>query len=38
LDTFAENDDLVIGVRGLMNDYYARDMSGLDTGKSRRRD
>jgi DNA invertase Pin-like site-specific DNA recombinase len=27
LDTFAENDDLVIGVRGLMNDYYARDMS-----------
>lgn len=26
LDTFREEDDLVIGVRGLMNDYYARDI------------
>lgn len=26
LDTLEENDDLVIGVRGLMNDYYARDI------------
>lgn len=27
LDTFKESDDLVIGVRSLMNDYYARDIS-----------
>lgn len=26
LDTFQEEDDLIIGVRGLMNDYYARDI------------
>lgn len=26
LDTFRESDDLVIGVRGLMNDYYAKDI------------
>ena len=26
LDTFREEDDLIIGVRGLMNDYYARDI------------
>lgn len=26
VDTFDENDDLTIGVRGLMNDYYARDI------------
>ena len=26
LDTFLESDDLVIGVRGLMNDYYAKDI------------
>lgn len=26
LDTASEEDDLVIGVRGLMNDYYARDI------------
>jgi len=26
LDTFQESDDLVIGVRGLMNDYYAKDI------------
>lgn len=26
LDTLEENDDLIIGVRGLMNDYYARDI------------
>ena len=25
LDTFREEDDLIIGVRGLMNDYYAKD-------------
>ena len=25
LDTFQESDDLMIGVRGLMNDYYAKD-------------
>ena len=26
LDTFRESDDLMIGVRGLMNDYYAKDI------------
>jgi site-specific DNA recombinase len=26
MDSFNENDDLTIGVRGLMNDYYARDI------------
>lgn len=26
LDTFREEDDLIIGVRGLLNDYYARDI------------
>ena len=26
LDTFLESDNLVIGVRGLMNDYYAKDI------------
>lgn len=26
VDTFCEEDDLIIGVRGLMNDYYARDI------------
>ena len=26
LDSFREKDDLIIGVRGLMNDYYARDI------------
>ena len=26
LDTLNESDDLIIGVRGLMNDYYARDI------------
>ena len=26
VDTFDENDDLTIGIRGLMNDYYARDI------------
>ena len=26
LDTASDEDDLVIGVRGLMNDYYARDI------------
>lgn len=26
LDTTSDEDDLVIGVRGLMNDYYARDI------------
>ena len=27
IDTFRDEDDLIIGVRGLMNDYYARDIS-----------
>ena len=27
IDTFCDEDDLIIGVRGLMNDYYARDIS-----------
>jgi DNA invertase Pin-like site-specific DNA recombinase len=27
IDTFNENDDLLVGVRGLMNDYYAKDIS-----------
>lgn len=27
IDTFCEDDDLIIGVRGLMNDYYAKDIS-----------
>ena len=27
IDTLNENDDLLVGVRGLMNDYYARDIS-----------
>lgn len=27
IDTFRDEDDLVIGIRGLMNDYYARDIS-----------
>ena len=27
IDTFLDEDDLIIGVRGLMNDYYARDIS-----------
>ena len=27
IDTFREEDDLIIGVRGLMNDYYAKDIS-----------
>lgn len=27
IDTFRDEDDLMIGVRGLMNDYYARDIS-----------
>lgn len=27
IDTFRDEDDLSIGVRGLMNDYYARDIS-----------
>lgn len=26
IDTFCDEDDLVIGVRGLMNDFYARDI------------
>lgn len=26
LDTFREEDDLIVGVRGLMNDYYAKDI------------
>lgn len=26
VDTFCEGDDLMIGVRGLMNDYYAKDI------------
>ena len=26
IDTFREEDDLIIGVRGLMNDYYAKDI------------
>ena len=26
LDTFRDEDDLVVGVRGLMNDYYAKDI------------
>lgn len=26
MDSFNENDDLTIGIRGLMNDYYARDI------------
>ena len=26
VDTFSEEDDLMIGVRGLMNDYYAKDI------------
>ena len=27
VDTFCDEDDLIIGIRGLMNDYYARDIS-----------
>ena len=27
IDTFRHEDDLIIGIRGLMNDYYARDIS-----------
>lgn len=27
IDTFRDEDDLIIGIRGLMNDYYARDIS-----------
>ena len=27
VDTFRDEDDLIIGVRGLMNDYYAKDIS-----------
>ena len=27
VDTFCEGDDLMIGVRGLMNDYYSKDIS-----------
>ena len=27
IDTFHDEDDLIIGIRGLMNDYYARDIS-----------
>lgn len=27
IDTFRDEDDLVIGIRGLVNDYYARDIS-----------
>lgn len=27
INTFRDEDDLIIGVRGLMNDYYARDIS-----------
>jgi len=27
IDSFNENDDLLMGARGLMNDYYARDIS-----------
>ena len=37
LDTASDEDDLVIGVRGLMNDYYARDIgkrSALVTDRS----
>lgn len=26
VDTFRDEDDLIIGVRGLMNDYYAKDI------------
>ncbi|MEA4933589.1 MAG: recombinase family protein [Lawsonibacter sp.] len=26
LDTFREEDDMLIGMRGLMNDYYAKDI------------
>ena len=26
IDTFRDEDDLIIGVRGLMNDYYAKDI------------
>ena len=28
VDTFRDEDDLIIGVRGLMNDYYAKDIGG----------
>lgn len=27
IDTFRDEDDLIIGIRGLMNDYYVRDIS-----------
>lgn len=27
IDTFRDEDDLIIGIRGLMNDYYAKDIS-----------
>ena len=27
VDTFCDEDNLIIGIRGLMNDYYARDIS-----------
>lgn len=27
IDTFHDEDDLIIGIRGLMNDYYAKDIS-----------
>ena len=26
VDTFRDEDDLIIGIRGLMNDYYAKDI------------
>lgn len=32
VDTFRDEDDLIIGVRGLMNDYYAKDIGKKDPG------
>ena len=40
VDTFCEEDDLMIGVRGLMNDYYAKDIGKRfeqDTVRSNKR-
>ena len=33
VDTFCEEDDLMIGVRGLMNDYYAKDIGKEDSSR-----
>lgn len=38
VDTFCEEDDLMIGVRGLMNDYYAKDMSAYIFGRLKKED